>query len=352
MRIAKIIGLALIALSAAYWQSVNRPCLAAADNGVAANKGADNQSPSNKSPANQSGPVRSPRYVPSLARLQPARTFKELSADAQQLAASLGIVDLMRSLESLESMENPSNKTLLDKMNLRQQILEALMCATTDVRWVTNLIDHEVAEADQRRAILAERRDRAVRLNTYANFISGGITGITGGSLKLGQLPSMPADVIDTVEGTLQTGLSLWAFRQERGEHQLATGVPSLLLKIIAPDKFPKPELPPSVWTYLNAADADYGDGMSRRDHMILRWRNSDFWETRTGRRNATATITNNDVKLPSRPNVRVSIHLLEDRIAMLYDLRSIVSELEDNIGELGRYLRQLRMAPNASPGS
>lgn len=224
-----------------------------------------------------------------------------------------------------------SNGPVLERIEARSDLLEKLMRLSCEIRVVTNKIDREVADADQRRAILAERRDRAVRINTYANLISGGITGLVGGGLKLGDVNHIAPDAIDTVEGGIQTGLSAWALQQQHGERKIAQTAPGLLAAIMDPKLRNPQSYPADVWAFITAPQAG---GKSARESLADKWTTLGFCLQHSGHR-ASPRERMKHMALLNPGSIRITIDLLEDRIAMLYDLRATVTRLDDKLLEI-----------------
>jgi hypothetical protein len=230
----------------------------------------------------------------------------------------------------LRIQELKASRTSTDSQRLSatNDLLLRILEVSTEIRVLTNRIDREVADADQRRAVLAERRDRAVRINTYADLVSGGITGLIGGGVSLGGVNHIAPDVIDTVEGGVQTGLSAWALQQQRGEQRIERTQPGLLAAIMDPTKRDVHEYPDDVWMFLNEKGPA---GFSLRELLANKWTKFGFCMRHSGHRTPPRDRMIHMAMLHPTSN-RVTIDLLEDRIAMLYDLRATVTRLEDEL--------------------
>ena len=120
-------------------------------------------------------------------------------------------------------------------------------------------------------AFLEERRDKVIRLNTIANFISGGVTGIVGGALKIGSVNEQSANGIDTGEGITQTALALLALKQQAGEKKIVDGTPNMLTKLFDINAIhTQRDYPPSVWNYLTSVPESSSTGLTEGTLTLL----------------------------------------------------------------------------------
>jgi len=296
-----------------------------------------------------------PRTTSILHSVQPANN--SLSEEATQLATAMGIMPKIARIQQMRGAATTGaavpggsdgkitgyasvNAESPEYMALKQDVLESLVMAGFEVRTVAGRIDHELANAGEVLAYLAERRDRAVRLNTYADFISGGITGIISGGLKLADAGGITADLLDTIEGGLQTSLASWAFQQQRGEAKREKGIPSILAHLFATKGEAAPDYPPAVWAYLSSPLPASKTNQCRLDLLVNRWRSLGYCFTHKGHRR-------NDQRMQhvaeQAQKLRVTIDVLEDRVAMLNDLRATVVQMDSDLLELTQTLHGQR---------
>ena len=92
----------------------------------------------------------------------------KLSPGAANLAQTLGV---SAKLSQLMTLPTGTEREKFAAMILKQEIIEAVLCQTLEVRSCLGRLDVEIAEADDLQAFLQEKRDKAIRLNTIANFI-------------------------------------------------------------------------------------------------------------------------------------------------------------------------------------
>lgn len=267
--------------------------------------------------------------------IDPAMAKYGLSDDTYDLARSWG---LLESIESLKKTPRHFSSEQMDgvvrRLIIRQQIDDMVLTKMFDVRKTLNIIDKQIDNGQAVRAQLSTRRDKAIRFNTYADIFAGGITGIIAGSLRLGSLLFIAPDVVDVVEGVGEAGLAGIALRTENIQHSLERGVPNLLGKIIYPDHKHRNNFPDSVWKYLNSVPSHSKTNMTRREELVEKWTTNKFCLIHKGHR-LHPHIRAKHASGTHKGRAKLSIELLEDRIAMLRDLRVSVTKMEDNIAEI-----------------
>lgn len=273
----------------------------------------------------------------------PAETIvtRNLSADTIDLAKQLGLLPRLIKLE--EDRQNASSDTQLIKLAAyKQDLVYELMDYEFDIRIASNKIETEVDKANDKYALLAEKRDRAIRLNTYANLVSGGLTGMISGGLSLGRVNPIAPDTIDTVEGVIQTSLSAWGLHELRGEHKLERGVPNMLASLVDQKPEAKHLFPQSVWLYLNSVPSDTLTGQTRKESLVTRWEERGFGAVPFRQKAHQHERMDRAAGVQNRPH-RITVHVLEDRMAMLTDLQTEVSQMETNLQEILQFIRGTR---------
>ncbi len=285
-------------------------------------------------------PSITPRRSNAAPATQPALTAEGLSAEARKLAQELGIDEKLARLKAIQSVQNDSS--LLRALLLKQSLTEIIVSESFEVRSCLSNLETEIAQADDLQAFLEERRDKAIRLNTIANFLSGGITGIVGGGLKLGGANEQSANGIDTGEGITQTTLALWALKQQAGEKKIVEGTPNMLAKLFDKDAaHTERDYPPTVWHYLNSVPENSQTGLTRQQELLKRWYKLKVIS------NKKQNVSNKEVVghiTGTHPQTIVSIDLLDARSAMLHDVRALVSEMDHPLLELMQAVKLTRL--------
>ncbi len=270
----------------------------------------------------------------------PQSTVRNLSSDTIELATKLNLLPKLIHLE--EERQNASSDIQIVKLAaVKQDLVYELMDYEYDIRITMNRIETEVDKANDKYALLAEKRDRAIRLNTYANLVSGGLTGIISGSLDLGQVNYIAPSTIDTIEGVIQTSLSAWGLHELRGEHKFERGVPNILSSLLEGKTDSRQYFPASVWLYLNLVPEDTLTGKNRRESLLARWDKLGFGSRGLKGRTQQERMTK-AAGIAQNPH-RLTVRLLEDRMAMLIDLQTEVSQMETNLQEILQFVRGTR---------
>jgi hypothetical protein len=268
----------------------------------------------------------------AMSRVSPAGE-PILSEEAKLVATSLGILPKLEQLQQARLAGGVS----VDTVVTRQDCTEAILQSGLEVRTIAGRIDRELSNAGEVLAYLAERRDRAVRLNTYADLISGGITGVLSGGLKIADAAGVTPDIIDTAEGALQTGISTWALQQQAGEQRKQQGIPSILTHLFQERSSAQADYPASVWAYLSSPLPAAQSNASRLDILVDRWLKLGLCFTHRGHGPPRERALKVAGHLETH---KVTIDVLEDRIAMLNDLRATIVQMDSDLLELMEVVR------------
>lgn len=278
------------------------------------------------------------------------RSLDTLSFEAVDTAKRLGLWDSLSQFDSLRRAKAAGRPVGTDYLEARQNLMESLMVVSQEARTFVHFIEQEVAKADSINALLAARRDRALKLNTYGDLISGGITGVVGGGLEIADINHLSYDTLDTVEGAVQTGLALLSLREQRGDKRIEKGIPNILARLFDESKGPSSAYPASVWAFLNAPAGKNADSQTRRQKLVADWTKSGFCLSHHDRGHGKqlaerqARITNN-----SQEGYRITSDLIEDRTAMLHELRSTVTRLDVIMLELLLFMKTNMVASTGS---
>lgn len=281
-------------------------------------------------PFSYAASVESPESVSQYHRRQ-----RNLSAGAGQIADIIGINGDLEALKQLQGIDQSNVEGQLRRLNIRQTMMEDLLTQSFEIRGVLSELDQEMAEADDLRAYLERRRDKSIRLNTIANFISGGVTGIVSGSLDWANVNRLAPITIDTGEGVIQTAIAMYALKQQNGEKRLMEGMPNKLAKVLG--LTPATDYPENVWKYLTTPAPNHDK--SRKDVLVEHWTKSGMIERAKmrGRKDHLNHLAGNSQK------IIISIDLLDARSAMLSDLKACISEMDVYLSELLQILRRSR---------
>ncbi len=266
----------------------------------------------------------------------PTMQLPKLSPGAEEVSSEIGVTPLIERLYRLPE-RGVGGTMSLEALSLRQEITEAVLGASLEVDGVIAEIDSELAQINAIRTDLEARRDHAINLNTIANIVASGFTGVLGTALQFKNSTANLGNGIGVAGAGISTLLSLIGLRQQRGGHKALGVAPNLLARLF--DKKPEfhSDYPAEVWTYLNAVPPAESGKETRRAQLIKRWTELgriDSIETPKGQRKIEL-LTSSISQQRS-----LTIDVLDDRGAMLADVRAQVSLIKRDLSKLMLALR------------
>lgn len=275
---------------------------------------------------------------PGLSSSEPV--VSRLTPEARELADLGGITSLLQELENEQKAINAAGKdkaislpVLARRQKLiyiREKLNTMIQAINLQINSTKGKIDSEIAKADELRAYLTEQRNRVTHRNSQINLISGGITKIVGYSIALSPLTDIPTNVLEVFDGSVQTGLSGLALREERREAKLEHGMPGILNEFMSSTSSSSSvHFPTLIWGYLNQAPlaepAAAGAKLSRRQQLITNWQKNGITSRASGQQKAGRVL--------------VTVDLLDQRMAMLTDVNSLVAHLHSALMLLSQSL-------------
>ncbi len=255
-------------------------------------------------------------------------SIEHITPAAREMADLAGISALLQELELAQRNVSGSDTSLAGVAKIQKLIyvrtkLNALIQAeNVQINCTRGRLDAATAQAEELRAFITERRNRVTHKNSQINLISGGITKIVGYSIALAPLSEIPTNVLEVFDGTVQSSLSALALRQERQEAKMEHGLPPILDAFLSGNGT-EAHFPKSVWRFMNDSDPDSKQPKSRRLKLIEGWEKSGIL-SKAKQANEAAKLKRN-----------LSIELLDQRLAMLSDVKSVVSEMHSGLMEL-----------------
>jgi len=234
--------------------------------------------------------------------------------------------------------ESKSTENAINYLIQKQKMTEILTDLGFDVRRCTNAVDREIAKNSSKAAYLTELRDKAIRYNTYADFVAGGLTGILSGALEMGDLNRFAYNTVDVLEGTGQSALSYWAYRAEHAGDRRQGAMPNVLIEIIDPT-VDHDAYPPTVRSFLETSPPD-SNGKTRAQMMLERWEAMNFCFTHSGHK-MKKHHRKKHLSGQHSEDATMTIDLLEDRTAMLHDLRAEITTMDEAVAELFDLLKR-----------
>jgi hypothetical protein len=284
----------------------------------------------NKAAINEDGSETStsPPAQPSLV--------KNLSPGAREIADIAGITPLLVHLEKTQAYistlpDSETSETSLKSISAKQKLLYLRLALNTSIQSLNlqinatrGTIEATIAQADGLRAYITEQRNRITHRNTQVNLVSGGITKMVGFGIALApNITSIPTNVLEVFDGGVQFGLSTLALHEQHREKLLEHGVPTLLESFL--ENRTLGQFPQSIWTYLSHPPIGGSTTYSRRQLLIKTWQDTGILP-KTNR---------HAVKAQTQETQQLTVDLLDQRLAMLYDLKSVVSQMHTELMEL-----------------
>jgi len=255
----------------------------------------------------------------------------------KEQADTSGVVRTARIIQVLPEM-NQLNESVRDQsdaskvMRLRQQILEKVVETSLQVDATIAQIDNEIAQSNEIRGYLSDKRDKAVNRANLLSIVSAGTLGATSAGLQLPSGENKASSMVGIAAGLVSSSLAISAIRAPKGGTRIFDFNSNMLAEF-----FDRPALGDSrydaiVWSFLNdVAPADQ-EGLTRKEHLIQTWitlKRTDPPSTSAGKDKIDRVTSQPSDKLP------LTIDDLEDRSAMLEDVRAKVSFLKRDLAAL-----------------
>ena len=237
---------------------------------------------------------------------------------AEQL---LGILPAVSQLQKLSASEAPENRWQI--LWLHEKITERVLYATLELDATNARIDREAAHADELHSYLADRRDKVVNRANLLGIIIGGGLSATSSGLQLSSNFDKPASVVGLVGGVASAGFGLMGIRAQNGKTTDFDFDSNMLAAFFDRPALPNSTYPPLVWTLLNQRPESEPADVTRRQQLLQLW-------VRVKRIDSLDNTQKID-SLTSQPSQhrKISIDDLEDRAAMLHDVRARISYLK-----------------------
>ncbi len=276
--------------------------------------------------------------VPADVHPASAEQIPTLSPGASEMARQLRVLSEIERLYRLPESERGSGTVMsIEALSLREDITEAVIACSLEVDGLIAEIDGELSQVVAIRDQLESRRDHAITLNTIANIVASGFGGIVGTALQFKNSTQNLGNGIGVVGAGVSTVLSLIGLRQQHGGKGSLGVAPNLLAKLF--DRMPEfhSDYPAEVWTYLNAVPPTDERKETRRALLMKRWTElSHIDASGTPKAQRKIELLTSSI---SQQN-QLTIDLLNDRAAMLADVRAVVSLMKRDLSKLMLALR------------
>ena len=270
-------------------------------------------------------------YSPSAAMAQKPMMAvdKGLPLSAGQTAEAIGLLPLFARIKKIQAPANPSDREEL--LILEQQILLRVTTASLQVGTATGQIDAEIADTRELQNYLSGRRDSKLAQIDVSNLAIGGTFGTANSALGFTN-HDLASAVTSAVAGSAAVVLSVEALRVRRGDARRLQASSNMLSEVFSRPSAGNDMYPPVVFTFMHAVPPGDRDGLSRQDRLIRSW-------VEIGRIPPPDSLKGREkiehvTSLPQE-NIKQSIGDLDDRQAMLYDLRARLNSIQQDLAAL-----------------
>jgi hypothetical protein len=260
---------------------------------------------------------------------QPQVTADE--TETSQLIHTARIIRVQPELRELTELTR-SQADLSKLTPLRQNILEKVVAASLQVDATIAQIDNEIAQSNEVRGYLSDKRDKAVNRANLLSIVTGGTLGATSEGLQLPSGQNKASSIVGIAAGAVSSSLAISGIRAQKGGTRLFDFNSNMLAGLFDRSTLDDSRYDPIVWSFLNdVAPTDQG-GLTRKERLIQTWitlKRIDLPSTSAGR--------NKIDRVTSQPSDKLLLTIddLEDRAAMLADVRAKVSFLKRDLAAL-----------------
>jgi hypothetical protein len=254
---------------------------------------------------------------------------KALPLSAEQTAEAIGLLPLFARIKEIHASANLSDRE--EFLALHQQILLRVTTASLQVGTATGQIDAEIADTRELQNYLTGRRNSKLAQLDLMNLAIGGTFGTANSALGFTK-HDIASAVTSAVAGGAAVALSLKALRVRRGESRRLLAPSNMLSEVFSRPSGENDMYPPVVYTFMHAVPPGDKDGLSRQDRLIRSWveigrippPDSLKWQEKIERLTSLPQET-----------IKQSIGDLDDRQAMLYDLRVRLNYIQQDLATL-----------------
>ncbi len=215
---------------------------------------------------------------------------------------------------------------------LHQQIYERVAAVELQADATTASIDNEIARAAEVLGFLGDKRDRNVtRANLLSALLGGGLGGVSAG-LQLSARQATAAAATGIAGGAISAGLAVYGIHAQRGGARSLDAESNMLARFFGRPELPTSHYPPVIWRFLSDVAPSDPDHIARHERLIHTWlelNRIDSLTSTSGKTKIEHVTSMADQHTPQ------TIDDLEDRIAMLQDVRAKLSFLKRDMAAL-----------------
>lgn len=279
--------------------------------------------------------------IASVGRTQNPEGTQGRAPSAENTAQLVGVSSELAQLRAFSAGAAGAGANSNDRWQLlwlHQRISERVAAASLQVDATIAQIDNEIARANEVRGYLADRRDRTVNRANLLGVIVGGGLGATSSAMQFSSTLNKPSSAVGVGAGVFSAGFGLLGIRAQQGKTMQFDFDSNMLAEFFDRPTLPDSRYPATIWTFLNQPPLSGATDLTRKQLLLQSW-------VQVKRIDSLASQDKID-RVTSQPSelLKLSIDDLEDRAAMLQDVRARISFLKRDLGAL---LASLPATPN-----
>jgi hypothetical protein len=267
----------------------------------------------------------------AFSALAPSQVKKDDEAVTSAVMRTARIIAVLPQINQLSELAH-NQADVWKIMPLREQILEKVLAASLQVDATIAQIDNEIAQSNELRGYLADKRDKAVNRANLLSIVTGGGLGGTSAALQLPSGQNKASSIVGIAGGALASGLAISGIRAQKGGSRTFEFNSNMLAELFDRPTLDDSLYTPIVWSFLGDVAPTDQNGLTRRARLIQTWidlKRTDPPSTDAGKKKIDRVTSQPSDKLP------LTIDDLEDRSAMLQDVRAKLSFLKRDLAAL-----------------
>lgn len=244
--------------------------------------------------------------------------YEDPAPNVEQISRLTGLTPLLDRLKELGNKHDSAS--VLQSLYIREQVLERVTGASLQVDGTIARIEGEVAQANEYRNVLSEKRDRTENRLNLAGIATGGALGVVSSALQISAKHAKAGNSVGIGAGVIVTAISVMSLRAQNGKSASLSFRSNMLAPLLNRPVESVDVYSPAVIGFLDSIPVVDPEHLTRRQRLLKTWlemgRLNDL-DTPKGQKQVDRLT-----ELSASGNQQ-SIQDLYDRRAMLEDLRA-----------------------------
>ncbi len=270
--------------------------------------------------------------------------YEDASVPSSSLADTAALIGVSSEIEELKAGPQVTSNGSQDRwrtLTLHQRIFERVTIVELRADATIASIDNEIARATEVRSFLADRRDRSVtRANLLSALLGGGLSAASAG-LQLSAKQINAAVATGIAGGAMSSGLAIYGIRAQRGSARVLDAESNMLASFFGRPEMATSHYPAVIWKFLNEVAPSDPDHLIRRERLMRSWLEVKRLDSISS---PSGLVKIRHITSMPEEHFALTIDDLEDRAAMLQDVRAKLSFLKRDLAAL------LASLPDLSP--